>query len=408
MSWTRRLLVVAFAAVSVASSAQNPITHVVFIVKENHSFDNLFGRFPHANGATQGLCGSRMVRLTEPPIPPPNVTHEWGAAHIAINGGAMDGFCRADKKKPYQPYVQYQQADLPNYWTYASQFELADNMFSSLTGASFGNHLYLAAATSNQFITNPPSPGAGVSWGCDAPPKTRAKRAVDNKIIWAFPCMEAVTLSDLLDDSDFTWHYYAGEEHSSGYLWSIFDSVPHIRYGNEWATNVSPPEQFASDVAAGKLANFTWVMPRFGFSEHAPSGLCPGENWTVGIINAIMQSPYWSNTVIFLAWDDWGGYYDHVPPPAVDYFGLGIRVPLIIISPYAKQGIIHTQYEFASVLKFAEETFGLPTLTQRDEEANDLMDAFDFHQSPLAPLILNPRACPKAKALTAKDMEDDD
>jgi len=149
-------------------------------------------------------------------------------------------------------------------------------------------------------------------------------------------------------------------------------------------------------------------MPRFAESEHAPSGLCPGENWSISIINAIMRSPYWSTTAIFLAWDDWGGYYDHVPPPSVDYFGLGIRVPLIIISPYAKPGIIHTQYEFASVLKFAERTFGLPTLTQRDAEANDLMDAFDFGQTPLPPLILKPRKCPAAPAPSAKDLEDDD
>ena len=408
MSWIRKFLVMAFAVINVASFAQNPITHVVFIVKENHSFDNLFGTYPLANGATQGLCGSNKVQLAKPPIPPPNVTHEWGAAHIAINSGAMNGFCWADKKSPYQPYVQYQQADLPNYWTYASTFELADNMFSSLEGASFGNHLYLAAATSNQFISNPPSPGAGVSWGCDAPPGTKAKRYVEGRIVGTFPCIDSMTLSDLLDAQDFTWHYYAGEEHSSGYLWSIFDSIPHIRYGDEWATNVSPPEQFASDVAAGKLENFTWVMPRFAESEHAPSGLCPGENWSISIINAIMRSPYWSTTAIFLAWDDWGGYYDHVPPPSVDYFGLGIRVPLIIISPYAKPGIIHTQYEFASVLKFAERTFGLPTLTQRDAEANDLMDAFDFGQTPLPPLILKPRKCPAAPAPSAKDLEDDD
>ncbi len=120
------------------------------------------------------------------------------------------------------------------------------------------------------------------------------------------------------------------------------------------------PKLFTDVLQKHILANFTWITPKFGTSEHPPASICTGENWTVQQVNAIMESKFWRSTAIFITWDDWGGYYDHVPPPTVDYFGLGIRVPLLIISPYAKKGVVHTQYEFASVLKFAEETFGLP------------------------------------------------
>jgi phospholipase C len=406
------VLVLLFAA---SLWAQNPIQHIVFIVKENHSFDNVFGTFPGANGATFGLCGVSRVQLAHSPDAPPNLKHEWTASHNAVDNGKMDGFCRVSDNRA--PYTQYYETDIPNYWTYAQTFALADNMFSGLGGASFANHLYLAAATSNQFISNPTFVDRklpdNVSWGCDAPADARASRVPhpnkSHKAILQFPCLEATTLSDLLDNVGLTWHYYAGQEGTSGYLYSIFDSIPHIRNGSEWTTNVTNTENFVQDVLQNNtLANFTWITPRFGTSEHPPESICNGENWTVQQVNAIMKSQFWNSTAIFITWDDWGGYYDHVPPPQVDFFGLGIRVPLIIISPYVKQGVVHTQYEFASVLKFAEQTFGLPGLTNRDAIANDLMDAFDFSQKPLDPLVLSKRTCPKAKLPTAEDMNDPD
>lgn len=214
-------------------------------------------------------------------------------------------------------------------------------------------------------------------------------------MIWQYPCFDISTLSDLLEAKGLPWRYYAVPEGQGGYIWSIFDAISHIRNGPEWTTNISSPQNFISDIQTGKLVDFSWVTPLLADSEHPPRNICTGENWTVSQINAIMNSPYWSSTAIFVTWDDWGGYYDHVPPPSVDYFGLGIRVPMIMISPYVKaQIVIHTQYEFASVLKFAEETFGLRTLTQRDAQANDMMDAFNFNQQPLPPLVLTPRVCP--------------
>ena len=410
-------IVSALYLIPLMSQAQtNPITHIVFIVKENRSFDHMFGQFPGANGTTQGMCGSKPVALTHAHDMEFNLDHEWSAARQAIHGGKMDGFCWIQQPHGGSPYTQYRAEDIPNYWSYAQNFELADEFFSSQTGASFGNHLYLSAATSNQFITDPgfrdQHKPDNKDWGCDAPSDARAGRVPhpekDRKPIYQYPCMDAETLADLLDAQGLSWHYYAGEEDSSGHVWSVFDSVPHIRFGQEWATNVTPPEKFIADVSSGTLANFTWITPRFATSEHAPASVCRGENWSVQLVNAIMQSSFWNSTAIFLTWDDWGGFYDHVAPPRVDYFGLGVRVPLVILSPWAKPGVIHTQYEFASVLKFAEMTFGLPTLTDRDAQANDLMDAFNFQQSPLPPLVLNTRTCPRSRELTREEMEDSD
>jgi phospholipase C len=399
---------------AVQAFAQNPIQHIVFIVKENHSFDNVFGRFPGANGATVGLCGSKKIPLKRSLLAPPNLAHDWNPARTAIDNGKMDGFCQIAPND--ESYVQYYQSDIPNYWTYAQQFVLADNAFSSLTGASFGNHLYLTAATSNEFVTDPKFPNGpdDTFWGCDAPKDTIAARIPNpkksQKFVWVFPCMEATTLSDLLDSAGLTWHYYSPDIGQPGYIWSVFDSVPHIRYGTEWTTNVSNPSNFISDLTQKKmLANFTWIAPAWGFSEHPKASMCVGENWTVTQVNAIMQSPFWKSSVIFIAWDDWGGYYDHVPPPPVDFFGLGIRVPLLVISPYVKAGtVVHTQYEFASILKFAEKTFSLPQMTSRDKAANDMMDAFDFAQTPLNPLLLKQHKCPKAPAPSQDDLNDPD
>jgi len=393
---------VALVCLSPATYSQNtsPIKHIVFIIKENHSFDNIFGLFPGATGAKTGMCGTTVVPLTHSSLTPPNLPHDWSPARHAIDKGKMDGFCNIAPN--YGSYVQYYQSDIPNYWKYAQTFVLSDNTFSSLTGASFGNHLYLGAASSDEFITNPIFLNKGAdntSWGCDAPSYTAAQRIPDPSAsttpIWQYPCVDISTLSDLLDSAQLSWRYYAVPEGQSGYIWSIFDTISHIRNGPQWTTNVTAPANFISDVKAGSLANFSWLTPPWVDSEHPPANICTGENWTVNQINAIMNSPLWSSTAIFVTWDDFGGYYDHVLPPKVDYFGLGMRVPMIIISPYVRaHTVIHTQYEFASVLKFAEETFGLPTLTQRDAQANDMMDAFNFNQQPLPPLNLTPRVCP--------------
>jgi phospholipase C len=143
-----------------------------------------------------------------------------------------------------------------------------------------------------------------------------------------------------------------------------------------------------------KLPAVSWVLPPGEKSEHPPNSVCQGENWTVEAVNAVMQGPDWSSTVIFITYDDFGGLYDHVPPPQIDQFGLGPRVPMLIISPFARRGYVsHTQYEHSSVLKFVEARYQLPSLTARDAGASDMLDSFDFSQTQ-PPLILSERQCP--------------
>jgi phospholipase C len=145
-------------------------------------------------------------------------------------------------------------------------------------------------------------------------------------------------------------------------------------------------DNVAADIKANGLPAVTWITPRFEQSEHPEYDLCYGENWTTRIVNAIMQSPDWQSTAIFVTWDDWGGFYDHVPPVHVDPFGFGFRVPLLTISPYAKQGVVdHREGEFSSVLRFIEDNWGLNQLTQRDRRADNLSYNFDFSQQPRSP-----------------------
>jgi phospholipase C len=162
---------------------------------------------------------------------------------------------------------------------------------------------------------------------------------------------------------------------------------------------VVPTEQFVQDAQNGELPAVSWLVTSVGLSEHPPASVCMGENWTVEQLNALMQGPEWDSTVVFLTWDDFGGFYDHVAPPVADNFGFGPRVPLLIISPWVKRAhITHNTLEFSSVLKFIEERFDLDPLTERDEDANDLIDSFDFDHRPLEPLILSTRQCSGAKA----------
>jgi phospholipase C len=167
-------------------------------------------------------------------------------------------------------------------------------------------------------------------------------------------------------------------------MWSAFDAIAPVRYGYEWATNVVSPEtRVLSDINNGYLANMTWVVPDMKNSDHSSSLSASGPDWVASIVNAIGRSKFWKSTAIVVVWDDSGGWYDHVPPPQLDYDGLGNRVPMIVISPYARRGYVsHTQYEFGSILKLAEERFGLPPLAASDRRANGLLDCFDFARPP--------------------------
>ena len=153
--------------------------------------------------------------------------------------------------------------------------------------------------------------------------------------------------------------------------------------------------EIMTDLARGRLPAVSWLIPDREFSEHpAVSGMCQGENWTVDLVNALMRSSHWRRTVLVITWDDFGGFYDHVPPPHVDLFGMGPRVPAIVISPWVRPGLVyHETLEFSSVLKLIERIWDLPSLTRRDQRASDMLGMFDFEQPPNARLIRQPRGC---------------
>jgi phospholipase C len=169
--------------------------------------------------------------------------------------------------------------------------------------------------------------------------------------------------------------------------------IRHVRFGPMFRRVVNQ-SQFLPDVAGGRLPAVSWLIPPGPLSDHPPYSMCEGENWTVGILNALMQSPQWRSTAVIVTWDDFGGFYDHVPPPHVDLYGLGPRVPALVISPWARRGFVdHTTLEFSSVLAFIERIFRLAPLGDRDSAAADMLEAFDFSQRP-GQLILPERTCP--------------
>ena len=385
---------------------RSKIQHIVYIIKENRSFDNYFGTFPGADGATSGVIstGERIQLLHTPDRMARDLGHGWGDAHTAMHGGRMDQFDLVEAGNVANDLLsmsQHVRSDIPNYWTYAERFALADHAFESMAAESLPNHLYSVAAQSGGVIGNPNS----LTWGCDADARRTTVEVLDSNgnSTRVFPCFEFQTVADRLEAAGVSWRYYAPVAGQIGYIWTVFDAIGHIRRTQLWEDRVRPYGEFLEDAAAGTLPAVSWLIPDWAVSDHPtrpiPGGppslsVCEGENWTVQYINAIMQGPDWPTTAIVLTWDDFGGFYDHVAPPAVDRYGFGPRVPMIVISPYVKEGTVsHTVYESASVLQFVETRHQVKPLTNRDIEANSLLDMFDFSQVPAPPLILPLRDC---------------
>jgi phospholipase C len=275
---------------------------------------------------------------------------------------------------------------------------LSDAAFSGVESGTYPAHLELVSGSTQTVIDNPHGLEK-VQWGCDAITGTNVPIIQSNNVVSSlFPCFSAKTLGELADDAGVSWKAYTSITGESGYVYNPYRSFSTIFDGTDWTTKVVSESTFIPDALAGNLPALSWVTAPSVDTDHPRDSACVGENWTVQQINAIMQGPQeqWNNTVIFLTWDDFGGFYDHVAPPFRDQFGLGIRVPMLIISPWTIQGVYHTQVEFAGVLRFMEETFGLPNLHGADTIANDFQDAFNYSQTPLPPLILSQRTCPTA------------
>jgi phospholipase C len=406
-----------FIKVKPSTASFGKIEHIVYIVKENRSFDSYFGTFPGANGATSGTISTgQVVTLGHLPDPPTHdMGHEWTDNHGNIDGGRMDRFdleltCSVNGDMACMD--QLYQSDIPNYWSYAQNYALADAAFSSVSSGSYPAHLALISGSAQRVLDNPRSTQPA-QWGCDAVAGTTVPFMQTNETVAAeFPCFSATTIGDLADAAGVSWKAYTMLSTESGYIYNPFRSFSSIFYGSDWTTKVVDEANFIPDALAGNLPALSFVTPPSIDTDHPPDSACIGENWTVQQINAVMQGPasQWANTVIILTWDDFGGLYDHAAPPYRDQFGLGIRVPFLILSPWAVQGVYHTEIEFASVLRFMEETFKLPSLGGADKFANDMQDAFSYSQTPLPPLILSERTCPArspdAPAFDPDDLED--
>jgi len=375
------------------------IENVVVIFQENRSPDNLFHGLPGADIANSGM-NSHGQQITLQPVPLANdfdLAHTHAAFLATWDSGNMDG---ADKVKvacqkgvhdcpPPNPQFTYvNPADVDPYFQLAEQYTFADRMFQTNQGPSFPAHQFIISGTSaptadsNLFAAENPGGVANASnnTGCTAPSQEFVGM-IDpsgSESQRLYPCFDHPTLVDLLDSRGISWRYYTP---SAGSIWTGPNAIQHLRFGQDWDNVVLHPTQILTDIANGQLANVSWVMPSGRSSDHPLSNDGSGPSWVASIVNAIGNSQYWDNTVIFITWDDWGGWYDHVAPTVINSYEYGFRVPLIVVSPFARQGYVsHVTHDFGSILKFTEELYHLDSLGYADALADDLSDCFDYHR----------------------------
>ena len=395
----------------VVTIAQTPapapkIGHVVVVIQENRSVDNLFAGFPGADTVstaptlTHGTVALRPVRLQDGA----DVDHSHAYFLKQYDHGKLDGFDTPASSSfigagatPTDGLAYVPPEQTKPYRDLARQFTFGDRMFQSNSGPSFPAHLYFIAGTSQSIAENPP---ASV-WGCDGPASVLVDRLADNDpgavddpaapetpILQSptSPCVDPPTLADLLDAHNVSWKYYAPQINTrTGDIWSAYSAVKHIRYGGDWSHVVSPENTILDDIKQSQLPQLSYVVPNFRESDHAGTTDGSGPDWVAAIANTLGASPYWKDTVLVVTWDDWGGWYDHVKPPHRDRMGMGFRVPLIVASPYARAGYVsHTTYEFGSILRFVEDTFGLGTLGGTDVTSQSIADVLDFSAAPRA------------------------
>jgi phospholipase C len=402
------------------------INHVVVIFQENRTTDNLFhDPVLISRGADIASNGKNSSGQIIPLTPAPLVTtfdlaHSHAAFLAEWNNGAMDGadqvpiLCPPGSPNcaPANPWFQYVQAsDVRPYFTMAETYTFGDRMFQTNQGPSFPAHQYIISGTSaitekSNFNVSGNPTDINRSSGCIAPPDGIVK-IIDttnfdpnsNETQTIYPCFEHPTLTDLLDAKSINWKYYAPVE---GSIWTGPNAIQHMCgpdlpppngancVGAEWKNHVVISKtQVLDDISHGQLAAVSWVIPNQAASDHPRGNDGTGPSWVASIVNAIGTSQYWKDTAIIITWDDWGGWYDHVPPPNIhNSYEYGLRVPLIVVSPYAKAKYIsHVNHDFGSILKFIETTFGLPEIDPAvhyaDARADDLSDCFDFNQTPL-------------------------
>jgi phospholipase C len=427
--------------------ARQHIAHLIFIVQENRSFDQYFGTYPGADGIPMS-DGIPTVCVPDPIlhkcVGPYHSTNQFqkGGPHTQrhsiadVDGGKMDGYirqaisvkidCAVIRTDPRcvrflgpqgQPDVMsyHTREEIPNYWSYADNFVLQDHMFAPADSWTLPSHLFLVSAWAAS-CTNPYHPMSCTS-NLSLIDQSKIQRG-GQEDLWAW-----TDITWLLHRAGVTWAYYIGDDtcfidpcpHASGqYTPAFMNPLPGFTTvrRNHQLRNVVGQSKYFQAAAAGTLPSVSWVMPYWGASEH-PRNRKPiwkGMAHVTQVINAAMSGPDWDSTAIFLTWDDWGGFYDHVKPPRVDANGYGIRVPGLLISPWATAGTIdHRVLSFDAYLKLIEDLFlggqrlnpntdgrpdSRPTVREKVPILGDLLNEFDFSQSPIPPLILDPTPLP--------------
>ena len=371
------------------------IRHVVYIVQENRSFNDLFMGYPGAKTVTSGKNSLGKTVALKPVSLTTVYEIDHGASGMfsACRGTGklpgtdcrMDGFNLEEEYggPPSGQYVYVPRSETKPYWDMAHEFVLADHMHASQLDESFVAHQYIIAAQADSSVDVPYG-----QWGCEGGPSDSVQTLTHERTYGPnqVPCFGYQTLGDELDDAGLPWRFYTSSyTRPLGGFWSGYQAVKHIFYGPDWKKDIiMPQKRFLGDIKAGKLASFTWITPLCPDSDHLACGGGLGPSWVTSLVNAVGESKFWDSTAIFVQWDDLGGTYDPVPPPFKDYDSLGFRVPLIVISAYAKKNhVSHVPYETASVLRFAEDLFSLAHLSPADTRATSpAADCFDFSQKP--------------------------
>jgi phospholipase C len=400
--------------------AGSPIKHVVVLYQENHSFNDILGRLcvdeeNRCEGTTTGKLHSGATYTLKPESDTPGlVPHRHQDMVIAIDEGKMDGFDRmtgsndgssgfvkgsCNPKSGYACLVQVQPGGLPNLWSLADTYVISDHTFETATSASWGSHLDLVSTTLDGFIGDQPRGGPGPGDGCDSGGDAWWRANGQEKKILVPSCIPdkngngpyrpspvqyVPTIMDRLDAAGDSWKLYAPGSRTYGYGWAICPSFYEC-LGSSQRQNVKQPSDFAKDAAKGHLPALSVLVPYPQNSQHPQWSMIRGDDWIARNVQAVMDGPDWSSTAIFITYDDCGCFYDEVAPPK----GLGIRVPMVIVSPYAKARVVdHATASLASILAFTEGVFGLQPLSSTDKNAYDYSNAFNFSQKPLAPIRL--------------------
>jgi phospholipase C len=371
------------------ASTSQAIQNVIVIIQEYRSFDNLFSGYPGADAPTKGLTSTgkyvrlRPIRLEDDKL---CIRDDQGGYFKSIyDGGKMDGWNLIDRKHPLCPYTHVARSETQPYWDLTKRFALADKMFSSTHYGDFVNSLYLITGTT-KIARNTYDIGqvTYVPWGCDAPAPTVTSLLKNGRILLhrgPFPCFDQFpSMANLLDKATVPWRFYYGGKPQDDFPFNPYSAMQYVATGPDWKTDMRvPATNVLSDLANGNLKPVSWVLSAEPNSDFPGNG--GGPQWVSSIVQAAQKSAYWKHVAIVVIWNDSGdgNFYDNVAPPQLDPMGLGFRVPMIVVSPYAKRGYVsHTQYEFGSILKFIEENWSLGSLGSTDQRANSIGDLFDL------------------------------